>query len=60
MGSRIEGGKPGTSPEQVAPEQDEDYGGMPLDEWIEGTQKHLRENFGDMPDDLVPLGEPGW
>jgi hypothetical protein len=38
----------------------DDYDGMSPAEWSTMVRKHVEDNFGPIPDDLVPVGEPAW
>jgi hypothetical protein len=40
--------------------EQEDYCGVPLDDWKKALRKDVSERFGPIPDDLKPTGEPGW
>lgn len=44
---------------RAAAEEDE-YNGMPLDEWKEALKKDVEERFGSIPNDLVATSEAGW
>jgi hypothetical protein len=38
----------------------EDYCGMPLDEWVAALREDMKKRFGDLPENLTPVGEAGW
>lgn len=49
-----------TSAKATAAAGENDYNGMPLDEWKTALKKDVDERFGPVPDNLIPTGEAGW
>ncbi len=42
------------------PPTSSDYSGIEIDEWKAAIRKDVEDRFGPEPDNLNPVGKPGW
>lgn len=47
-------------PLPLSPSEDDDYGSIPYDEWVEMVRKDVKKRFGPTPVDWNDVGEAGW
>lgn len=45
---------------EKVPQARQDYNGMPLSEWKDALRQDVESRFGQPPEGLVDVGEPGW
>lgn len=42
------------------PPTSSDYNGIEIDEWKAAIRKDVEDRFGPEPNNLIPVGKPGW